>query len=309
MKKNKFIFVLLLLISISAVAFGSTFLYVKINTDDYEPDELIVMTSCNPIYIATLNVVGDTEGVRVQNLSQPSTGCLHDYSLTTEDMKNLSYADVLVINGAGMEGYLDDVIEAYPDLPVIDATADMDADEDNTELAELIAENGHSWLSVLGFEKEVTAIAEGLAAIDEENAANYLDNTEAYIKDINASLGEELSTLKSKLAGENLVILHEAYEYIAYDLDLNIVGVMDLDEERQVSAGEVADIIDTINENDVKIVFAEADYGSDMGALIEKQTSASVIYLNTLIHGSYDASSYQTIMKDNYELILDVVFD
>ena len=65
------------------------------------------MTSCNPTYLATLNVAKDADGVMVQNLSQPSTGCLHDYTLTTEDMKNLSKADVLVINGAGMEGYLE----------------------------------------------------------------------------------------------------------------------------------------------------------------------------------------------------------
>ena len=89
MKKNKYLFVLLLLISITVVCSIGTFFYVKVNNDQDMDSELLVMTSCNPVYLATVNVVGDVPGVSVQNLSQPTTGCLHDYTLTTEDMKNL----------------------------------------------------------------------------------------------------------------------------------------------------------------------------------------------------------------------------
>lgn len=47
------------------------------------------------MYIATLNIVDGVEGVRLENLSEPQTGCLHDFQLTPEDMKLLSTADVL----------------------------------------------------------------------------------------------------------------------------------------------------------------------------------------------------------------------
>ena len=116
MKRSKYIFVLLLLISITVVCSVGTFFYVKVNNASREDSEFYIMTSCNPMYLATVNVVGDIDGVSVSNLSQPTTGCLHDYTLTTEDMKNLSKADVLIVNGGGMEGYLDDVIAAYPAL-------------------------------------------------------------------------------------------------------------------------------------------------------------------------------------------------
>ena len=53
MKKN--LFVLLMLLSILVVAFGSTFLYVKVNNENSNGEQLLVMTSCNPVYIATLN--------------------------------------------------------------------------------------------------------------------------------------------------------------------------------------------------------------------------------------------------------------
>ena len=306
--KNKNLFVLLLLLAIGLVAFGSTFLYVKLNNEDAHDEDFVIMTSCNPMYIACMNIADGIDGVVVENLSQPTTGCLHDYTLTAEDMKNLSHADVLVVNGGGMEGYLDDVIEAYPGLTIIDS---MDGDilfegDSNAyfeALEELREENSHAWLSYTSFESQIDAIYQGLASIDPNHKDEYLENTDRYLNTLYDELYSAITDLRSDLEGQPVVILHEAYEYIACDLGMEVVGIMDLDEERQVSAGEVSDLIDTIVENDVKIVFAEEDYGSDMGALIEEQTDAKVIYLETLIHGTYEADSYEKIMSENYELI------
>ena len=72
------------------------------NTDEAD-DTLTVVTSFYPMYIAALNIVDGVEGVRLENLSEPQTGCLHDFQLTPEDMKLLSTADVFVINGGGIE--------------------------------------------------------------------------------------------------------------------------------------------------------------------------------------------------------------
>lgn len=302
MKKSKFVFVLLLLLTISVVAFGSTFLYVKYNNADDRKESLLIMTSCNPMYMATLNVTQGAEGILVENLSQPTTGCLHDYSLTTEDMKNLSGADVLIINGGGMEGYLDDVVNAYPDLPIID-TSKFTGESLDAELLSLEAENSHMWLSYEVYEKQVEAIASGLSEFDADNSEIYEENARLYIDSIEESLGEKAKEIESSLVERNVVILHEAYEYIAYDLGFNVVGVLDLDEERQVSAGEVASTISSIVDNDVKIVFAEKDYGQDMGELLEKSTECNVVYLNTLIHGTYSADDYIPTMLENYDII------
>ncbi len=389
MKRNKFIFVLLLLISISAVAYGSTFLYLKVNNKSataYD-DTFVIMTSCNPVYIATSNVVGDIDGVVVENLSQPTTGCLHDYTLTTQDMKNLSKADVLVINGGGMEGYLDNVMTAYPELTIIDASADIayiegeehdhdhdeaeesghnhddidiDVDEagydhDEIEDAEHTHEaveeashdheegedsehahedakesehnheeneshdhaagesghnhenNSHVWMSLDLYQQEVEAIAAGLSQIDTEHASDYKGAASSYIASLQEALDPQIKALQEKLSGQPLVVLHEAYDYIAQDVGAQVVGTLDLDEERQVSAGEVADIIGIIDDKQVGLVLAEEDYGSDMGGMIMAETSAKVVYLNTLIHGTYEANDYAKVMADNYKLILQAL--
>lgn len=319
--KNKFLFVLLLLISISIVSFCSTFFYVKYNKTEVARDDILVMTSCNPIYIATSNVVGDIDGVTVENLSQPTTGCLHDYTLTTEDMKNLAACDVLVVNGGGMEGYLDDVIAAYPNLAIIDTfeavedtypiikEEDEESEEDEDHIHSETSEehhhdsefNSHIWMSEEIFAGQVTAIADGLAQIDANHAKEYKANALTF----NDTLGKYIDKagVDQLLGGKNVAILHEAFAYTAQSLGANIVATMDLDEERQVSAGEVSTFIDEIVDNDVKVVFAEYDYGSAMGKLIEEQTDAKVVYLETLVHGTYDKDDYISVLNKNYALI------
>lgn len=81
-----------------------------------------IMTWFYPMYIATLNVAGGIPGVEVRNLTRPQTGCLHDYHMTPEDLVQLGAADVFVVNGAGMEAFLDKVIRQRPELRIVTAS-------------------------------------------------------------------------------------------------------------------------------------------------------------------------------------------
>ena len=81
-----------------------------------------LVTSFYPVWILTLNLTDGIEELEVVTMAEPTTGCLHDYTLQNSDMVTLSKADALLVNGAGMESFLPVVTGAYPDLPVIDAT-------------------------------------------------------------------------------------------------------------------------------------------------------------------------------------------
>ncbi|SFN62879.1 zinc transport system substrate-binding protein [Pseudobutyrivibrio sp. UC1225] len=329
MKKNKYIFVLLLLISITVVCSIGTFFYVKLNNEQVaKEDEILVMTSCNPVYIATLNLLDGVEGYKVQNLSQPTTGCLHDYTLTTEDMKNLSKADVLIVNGGGMEGYLDDVVAAYPDLKIIDTyeaiehsdgfigmdeyLIEEDEEESHEEEDEVSEHhhdhgaNSHIWMDDRLYACQVAAIANELMGPNPNREETPISkNFFEYSHKLDNEIDKQ--GLDVAVANENVAILHEAFAYTAQSLGANVVATMDLDEERQVSAGEVSAFIDEIKEHNVKLVFAEYDYGKSMGDLIEEQTDAKVVYLETLVHGTYDKDSYIFVQNNNYMKIKETL--
>ncbi len=114
---------------------GLTGWYVSQTQEQTDGQELTVVTSFYPMYIAAENVIGDADGVRLENLSEPQTGCLHDFQLTPEDMKLLSTADVFIINGGGIESFMKEVAEAYPNLKIIEACENislLSGEEDDT---------------------------------------------------------------------------------------------------------------------------------------------------------------------------------
>ena len=290
--KNKYVFVAALLAVILAAGTGLTSFYVNRQESKQPEDELVVVTSFYPMYIAAKNVIGDCEGIRLQNLSEPQTGCLHDYQLTAEDMKLLSTADVFIVNGGGIESFLTDVVSEYPDLNVINACENLKLEEGNA----------HAWMSMSSYLIQLETIRDGLIQADPQKEEIYRTNEAEYAGQVQA-LMDSARDLTETLAGQPVILFHEAYEYVADDYGFNVVGVMDLDEERQVSAGEVADIMWAIEEYDVPVILAEALYGQDMGDMMEAQTDVKVLYLDTLNRGDYEADSYLNGMEENIALL------
>ena len=305
------------------------------NTDEAD-DMLTVVTSFYPMYIATLNIVDGVKGVRLENLSEPQTGCLHDFQLTPEDMKLLSTADVFVINGGGIESFMSDVAKAYPKLDVVeacedvallsDAESDSDHDHDHDADAESYSdhdhdheadtetdsahdhdhgdENAHAWMSVPRYRTMVKTIASHLAQKDEAHAEEYYANAEKYDAKL-AKLEKEQDSLKSLTDGQNIVIFHEAYAYVADDFSMNACYLLDLDEERSVSAGEIKQVISAIKDDGVSVILAEELYGKSMGDTISRETDVHVVYIDPLNRGEYDKDSYLDGMEQNIELIKD----
>lgn len=306
------------------------------NTDEAD-DMLTVVTSFYPMYIATLNIVDGVKGVRLENLSEPQTGCLHDFQLTPEDMKLLSTADVFVINGGGIESFMSDVAKAYPKLDVVeacedvallseddadsdhdhdhDADAESDSDHDHDHEADAESdsahdhdhgdENAHAWMSVPRYRTMVKTIASHLAQKDEAHAEEYYANAEKYDAKL-AKLEKEQDSLKSLTDGQNIVIFHEAYAYVADDFSMNACYLLDLDEERSVSAGEIKQVISAIKDDGVSVILAEELYGKSMGDTVSRETDVHVVYIDPLNRGEYDKDSYLDGMEQNIELIKDV---
>lgn len=303
------------------------------NTDEAD-DMLTVVTSFYPMYIATLNIVDGVEGVRLENLSEPQTGCLHDFQLTPEDMKLLSTADVFVINGGGIESFMSDVAKAYPKLDVVEACEDVallseddadsdhdhdhdadtesDSDHDHDHEADAESdsahdydhgdENAHAWMSVPRYRTMVQTIASRLAKKDAKHADEYYANAKAYDAKL-AVLEEKINSIKSLTNGQNIIIFHEAYAYVADDFSMNACYLLDLDEERSVSAGEIKQVIGAIKDDSVSVILAEELYGKSMGDTVSRETDVHVVYIDPLNRGEYDKDSYLDGMEHNIELI------
>lgn len=291
-KKSAIIFAMLAGILIAAIAL--TMLYTGITEDKKDKTQFTIVTSFYPMYVAAANVIGDVKGVTLKNLSEPQTGCLHDYQLTTEDMKLLSKADLFIVNGGGIETFLTDVASNYPELDITEACQNVPLLNDGEE------ENAHAWMSVSDYRIQLATIESALEQADPEHADAYHENAKAYDEKL-AALQEEQDEIRQAANGQNVIIFHEAYDYVAEDYGFNVSYVLDLDEERQVSAGEVADVLNQIQKDHVSYIFAEELYGSDMGKTVESESNVKVIYLDACNRGDYSKDSYLTAMQSNID--------
>ena len=272
----------------------------KSNNSTESNNKLTIVTSFYPMYISTLNIVKDIPNVEVLNMTTPQTGCLHDYSLSTKDLKTLSNADILIINGAGMESFLYDVIDEYSDLKIIEASKGIDLIED-TEHDDHTEDhdhedhdhdvNPHVWVSISKNIEEVSNIAEELSSLDPNHANEYQDNANEYIAKLE-NLKTEMHSTLDNIAHKDIITFHEAFPYFAEEFGLNIVGVIEIEPDSEPSAKEVENIISIINEKNIKALFTEPQYSSKIADTIAKETGASIYTLDPIVTGDSNEKAY-----------------
>ncbi len=263
-----------------------------------------IVTSFYPIYISVVNVARDIPGIEVKNMTKPQTGCLHDYTLKPEDLKTLEQADVFVVNGAGMESFLDDVIKQQKQLKIVEASKDIPLLRDDTG-----EENAHVWVSVTNAVTQVNNIASQLSAIDAANAGRYAENAAAYVQKLEAlkkDMHEAIDTLKNR----DMITFHEAFPYFAQEFDLNIAAVVEREPGTEPTPKELAGIIDTVRQSGIKALFAEPQYSSKAADAIARETGAKVYTLDPVVTGeagpdSFDA--YIEAMEQNKKVLLEAL--
>ncbi|NBH13774.1 zinc ABC transporter substrate-binding protein [Lachnospiraceae bacterium] len=321
MRKNKYLFVSVILLAITLASGIFTKTYMRLEQGRQKDIHLRVVTSFYPVYIAALNVTENVSGVTLANLSEPQTGCMHDYQLTPQDMILLSQADLFLVNGGGIENFLTKVGEAYPGLIISRASEGLkllpqeEGLREESHLQETEqpgnsreeahihgGENAHAWMDTELYGEMVQNIAAALSKADPQHRKRYHANADAYCKKIEV-LTEKMQELRKLAAGEPVVILHEAYAYVAEELGMEELYCLNLDEERQISASEVANVIEQISEREIKVVLAEEAYGKDMGETLKAETDVNVCYLDTLVRGDYQKDSYLSAVLQNIETL------
>ena len=86
-----------------------------------EGPRLTVVCTTYPIYLFASSLAEGVDGVAVERLDTGTASCLHDYTLSMADMKKLERADIIAVNGAGLEEFLEDALAAS-DAKVIDCS-------------------------------------------------------------------------------------------------------------------------------------------------------------------------------------------
>ena len=273
-----------------------------------------IVTSFYPIWLLALNLADGVPDLEVRNLAAPGTGCLHDYQLQTGDMKVLSEADLFLVNGAGMESYLDHVFSAFPDLPVAEAAAgiplltETDAltigeNEDDGEV------NAHIWLSAAN----AAVMAENLAKAMEAQFPDRQEKIEDNRKALQArllALDQELREGLSGLPRKEIITFHEAFPYFARAYGLDIVAVVNREPGETLTPAQLAQLAEAIVALDAPPLFVEPQYEDLSARTLAAETGAAIYTLDPVVTGPEEdvpPDYYETVMRRNMETLREAL--
>lgn len=277
-----------------------------------QAEEKVFVTSFYPMYVFAQNIAADVPGVRVVNMTDQNVGCLHDYQLQTRDMVTLESAAALVINGGGMEQFMDKVSSMYPALPVINASegvemlCEEEADDHGHDHAHDHAHvyNAHVWLDPAHAVRQVENIAAGFAIADPANAQVYQANAQAYAEKLLA-LDAEIRAALAPYAGREIITFHEAFTYFANAYDLHVAGVIAFDSGEEPGTREIARTCDLVKELGITTLFIEPQYPAKSAETIARETGASIDTLDPIVSGDGAMDSYERIMRENARVLTE----
>jgi len=263
-----------------------------------ETKKIKVVASFYPMYIMALNVIKDVPEVSVSNLTPPMTGCLHNYTLTTDDVKKLADAQVFVANGAGMESFLDRVVAQYPQIKIIKLAEGIPLIKGEGEETD----NPHVWVSISLAIAEVKNFGNDMEKFDPAHADLYRKNTEAYVEKLE-TLRQKMRAALSPHKGRKIITFHEAFPYFAQEFGLEISAAVEREPGSEPSARELSRTVDLVRKAGIKTLFSEPQYPATAADTIARETGAKVYMLDPAVTGPNDPDAYIHIMENNLEVL------
>lgn len=234
-------------------------------------------------------------GISVSQLITEPVSCLHDYTLSVEQMKLAESSSLIVISGMGLENFMEDVLR---DCTVIDASAGI---------APLPGEEGddpHIWLDPANMQSMTKTVSAELQKVYPDWAAAIAANEKAYCEKLDelASYGKERL---AELSCRKLVTFHDGFSYFAEAFGLEIAAAMEVEPGSEPSAKELETIIDLVTENRIPAVFTEVNGTTDAAELVGREAGVKAYPLNMAM--SLGNETYFDVMKKNIDTIKDVL--
>ena len=269
-----------------------------------------VLTTFLPGYNIAVNVAGDL--ATVENLVAGNVG-LHDYQLQPSELGKLKGADLVLLNGLGLETFLAGAMRAGGgelQKKLATLTDGLHRELIHGDALHAREEEGHNhhhdphvWLDPVLMAHGVTNAMKALQKADPKNAEGYARNAAAYVGKLQ-SLDAEL---KGKLAAVRTVpfiTYHNAFGYFVRRYELNLAGVVERVPEIPPSTRERAALQKLIREKKVKALFTEPGGNERLARSIAKDTGIRLGELSPLETGDLSADSYVAGMRRNVEALL-----
>jgi ABC-type Zn uptake system ZnuABC Zn-binding protein ZnuA len=250
------------------------------------------------------NVAG--ERVRVEPLL-PLGLDPHTYEPTPRDLVRIAESQVLIINGAGFEGWLEELLDNTGGGGQV-----IEAAEGLTESSERPGDP-HFWLDPISAITYVENIRDGLSAIDPQGQQVYHRNAEAYIEELKA-LDAWIMDQVEQLPAERRILVtnHESFGYYADRYGFSIIGTVipSISTGSSPSARQLIRLVDEIEKSNAPAIFLESGANPQLADQVARETGVNVIgdlYTHSISSPDGDAPSYIAMMMYNTRTIVEAL--
>jgi len=251
-----------------------------------------------PVYEFTSRLCDGT-GITVARLVTEEVSCLHDYSLNVKQVKAAEAAELIVISGAGLEEFMEDLLR---DADVIDASSGLELlcpeethDHDHDHEGHHHEHDPHIWLSPAYARTMVSNISSGLSAKYPQWAEVFSANQQQLLQELDAleTYGEEML---SGLSCRELITFHDGFAYFADAFGLTILEAVEEESGSEASARELIHLIGEVEHHALPAIFTEISGSVSAAGIIARETGCSAFPLDMAMAGnSYFDAMYHNI--------------
>lgn len=290
-----------------------------------EHNGIRLVASTYPLYALASAVSAGADGVEVSRLNTGEVSCLHDYTLTVSDMRRLEQADLLLLNGAGLEEFLDEVVDQLDADIIADCSSAVNLlesdgshhheDHDHEEHGHDHEHDPHYWMDPRNAVQAARFIAEHLSGTDPENAELYAENAAAVSDALNTAYDSWHGQLDG-LSCPYLITFHDGFQYFADAFGLELLFAMEEEDGATASARDILTASQLVREYDLPVVFTERNGSGAAAKAVSGETGVRVDTLSMLMDGP-DApeggavavlrATYLALMDENITTLAEVL--
>ncbi len=253
------------------------------STNVASADKLDVVTSVSPI----TNIVENVGGERIELIGLVPEGVnSHTFELVPSDVAKVNEADLVIIDGLGLEVNVEDVVDqaqnTNPSLEILklgDNTITPDQYIFDFSFPEEAGDpNPHLWLNVPYTMKFANLTRDKLVEMDPANAGYYTENTERYIaklKQLDQGIMQAVQTVPEE--NRKLLTYHDSWAYFAPRYGMTVIGAIQPSDFGQPTPREVASLIDQIEAEDVPAIFGSEVFPTEVVDQIASEANVQIV--------------------------------
>ncbi len=267
-----------------------------------------VLATTYPVWQLARPLVAGLENVRLDLLSPAATGCPHDYAPTPADLTKVATADMILMNGLGLEAAFASAL-AQAEAHKVDCSQGIALLADCSDHEEGHGDhhhggNPHVFTSPAAAAQMAGIMAEALGLACPEQAEAIRNNATALQKDL-LDLEKRLAALGAAHPGACVLLQHDSLAYMMRSAGLDVMDVLQEDEEQAPSAARLLECIEHIRKERPVLLIGEPQFSPRPLETLAAETGVPVIQLDSLASGPENTpvNHFEQQMRNNCQLL------